>query len=146
SVKFNPPVGSYASGQTADIIAKTQAGDWYKVQGTNGAGWVTAQFVTVSGDAAAIPIDNGPPIPADTATPVPITPNPPTEVTTANLVLGNVGITPNIPLKCKRTVEFKIDIANLGQAATAAGGTISIKDYWNGQEQASTTGAFPVID
>ena len=146
STKFNPPVGSYASGQTADIVAKTQAGDWYKVLGTNGAGWVFAQFVTVSGDAAAIPIDNGPPIPADTATPVPFTAVPPTAVTTANIVLGNVGITPDIPLKCKRTVEFKIDIANLGQQATAAGGTISIKDYWNGQEQASTTGAFPVID
>jgi hypothetical protein len=146
SIKFNPPVGSYATGQTADIIAKTQAGDWYKVQGTNGAGWVTAQFVTVSGDAGAIPIDNGPPIPADTATPVPFTAVPPTAVTTANIVLGNVGITPNIPLKCKQTVEFKIDIANLGQQATAAGGTISIKDFWNGQEQASTTGAFPVID
>ncbi|MEO8611831.1 MAG: SH3 domain-containing protein [Chloroflexota bacterium] len=146
STKFNPPVGSYATGQTADIIAKTTAGDWYKVQGTNGAGWVFAQYVTVSGDAAAIAIDNGPPIPADTpaftATPVATA----VPATTANLVLGSVGITPPLPLKCKRTVEFKIDIANLGQQATANGGTISIKDYFNGQEQGSTTGAFPAID
>jgi hypothetical protein len=145
-VKFAPPIGSYAAGQTADIVAKTQAGNWYKIQGTNGLGWVSAQFVTVSGDDSAIAIDNGPPIPTDTpaftATPVATA----TPQTAANIVMGNVGIVPDLPLKCKRTVEFKIDIANLGTQATAAGGSISIKDYWNGQEQASTTGAFPVIE
>ena len=145
-IKFNPPIGSYAAGQTADIVAKTEAGNWYKVQGTNGLGWVSADYITISGDASAILIDNGPPVPTDTpvATATPVATN--TPVTTANIVLGNVGITPALPLKCKRTVEFKIDIANLGQQATTATGSISIKDYWNGQEQASTTGPIPIID
>jgi len=149
SIKFNPPVGSYAAGQTADILAKTQAGDWYRIRGANGEGWVSATFVTVSGDANAIPIEAGPAIPTDTpvftATPL-ATAVPPTPVTTANLVLGNVGFTPALPLKCGQTVEIRVDVANLGQAATTTGGTISIKDFWNGQEQGSTTGGFPVIN
>jgi hypothetical protein len=149
SVKFAPPIGSYATGQTADVLAKNQAGDWYKIRGTNGEGWVSAQFVTVSGNVDSITIDNGPPVPTDTpvftATPV-ATAVPPTAVTNANLVLGNVGFTPALPAKCGQTIEIKIDVANLGQTATSTGGTISIKDFWNGQEQASTTGAFPVIN
>ncbi len=149
SIKFNPPVGSYATGQTADILGKTQAGDWYHIQGGNGSGWVSAAFVTVSGDAASVKIEAGPPIPADTpvaTATLAATAVPPTAVTTTNLVLGNVGFTPGLPLKCKQTVEIKIDVANLGQAATTSGGSISVKDYWNGQEQGATTGAFPVIN
>lgn len=149
STKFIPPVSSYAAGQTADLLGKNQAGDWYHIRGVNGEGWVSAAFVTVSGDAASITIEAGPPIPTDTpvftATPI-ATAVPPTPVTTANLVLGNVGFTPALPAKCGQTMEIKIDVANLGQAATTTGGSISIKDFWNGQEQASTTGAFPVIN
>lgn len=146
STKFEPPIGSFKAGDTTEILGKTPAGDWYKVRyyNSNNA-WVFGQLLTVSGDVSQIPVDAGPPVPTDTPippTPVPVTPTP---QTSANIVLGNVGITPDLPLKCGQTVEFKIDVANLGTAATSGSGTISIKDYWNGQEQASTTGGFPVI-
>lgn len=150
STLFNPPIGSFAAGQTADILAKTPAGDWYKVRYYNGEGWVFGQLLTVSGDTNAIAIDPGPPIPTLTPvipTAVPATPVPPTAVSQANLVLGNVGFSPDLPLKCNRTVEIKVDIANLGTTATTAGGTISIRDLRaaDGTEQGSTVGAFPVI-
>jgi len=151
SVKFVPPIGSYATGQTADILAKTQAGDWYKISGVNGEGWVSAQFVTVSGNADQITIDNGPPVPADTATPVPFTATPVATAvpqTAANLVLGNVGFTPALPAKCGQTIEIKIDVANLGTSATTTNGSISIRDIYvpTNTETQSTTGAFPVIN
>jgi hypothetical protein len=66
---FDPPIGSVAPGQTAEIVARTQAGDWYQVRLQSGTAWVSAQLVTVSGDISQLPIDNGPPIPTLTTTP-----------------------------------------------------------------------------
>jgi predicted small secreted protein len=148
STLFNPPIGSFAAGQTADIVAKTPAGDWYKVRYYNGEGWVFGQLLTVSGDVNAIPVDAGPPIPTLTPvvpTAIPATPVPPTAVSQADLVLGNVVISPDVPLKCNRTVEFKIDVANLGTTATTAGGTISIRDIAAAGET-TTNGVFPVLN
>lgn len=150
STKFAPPIGSFAAGQTANIIAKTPAGDWYKVQYYNGEGWVFGQLLTVSGDAARIIIDAGPPIPTDTpviptATPIIATPVPQSQV---NLVAGNIRIEPaNAPCFPPGQGSFNIffDIANLGTQANTIGGSISVVDSFNGQQQASTTGAFPVI-
>ncbi|MEO8612185.1 MAG: SH3 domain-containing protein [Chloroflexota bacterium] len=65
--EFNPPIGSFPAGQTAEILAHTPAGDWYKIRYFNQDGWVAAQFVTVSGDASLIPVESGLPTPVATA-------------------------------------------------------------------------------
>jgi uncharacterized protein YraI len=64
--EFNPPIGSIPAGQTAEILARTPIGDWYKVRYVNQEGWVAAQFVTVSGDVSLIPVESGPPTPIAT--------------------------------------------------------------------------------
>jgi hypothetical protein len=150
-VLFNPPIGSLAANQTADLVAKTPDGQWFKIKYYNGTGWVFAQNVTPSIDVSSLPVDAGPPVP--TLTPVPPTavPIPPTAVpvqTTANLILGNVNITPGLPIVCKKTVEISIDVANLGGQPTTNSGSISIRDIHvsDGQEDASTTGAFGPIN
>lgn len=143
STLFNPPIGSFAAGQTADILAKTPAGDWYKVQYYNGSGWVFAQLLTVSGDAAQIAVDAGPPIP--TLTPVPPTPVPATATpaTNINLVAGNIRIEPANP-RCNETFNIFFDIANLGTTASPSG-SISVRDIrvLDGSVNGSgTSGAF----
>jgi hypothetical protein len=140
SAKFSPPIGKYPLGESADIVAKNLAGDWYKITGAHGEGWVSAQDVAVPGDIAQIPVEVGPPTPSRVpASPAPAQP-------AANLVLGNVSIEPALPLKCGIPTAFKIDIANLGAKASEHSGTVMIQDYWNDQEQASTTGTFPIIE
>jgi uncharacterized protein YraI len=143
STKFNPPIGSFLANQTADILGKTPAGDWYKVTGSGGTGWVFGELLTVSGDASRIPVDAGPPVPTDTPvapTPVPATATPSLNV---NLVAGNVYVDPAQP-RCGQTFNIFIDIANSGTNANAGGGTISVRDEAGGNV-ATTNGAFGVI-
>jgi hypothetical protein len=92
-VDFNPPIGSFSSGQTAEILARTPAGDWYKVRYLNQDGWVAAQFVVVSGDVGLIPVEVGPPTPAATkpTQQVPITTftlSPPTPTVTSSAAIA----------------------------------------------------------
>jgi hypothetical protein len=142
STKFNPPIGSFAANSTADIVGKNPAGDWYKVSYYNGAGWVLASLMTVTGDQSKIPVDQGPPIPTDTPTPVPFTPTPATSI---NLVAGNVGLSSSPP-KCNQTINVTMDVANFGTTASP-GGTVLIQDILvsDGSVQQQTTGAFGPI-
>lgn len=143
STLFNPPIGSFAANQTTDILARTPAGDWYKVRYYNGEGWVFGQLLTVSGDQSQIPVDPGPPPPTLTPTPIPVTPTP---VTTANLVAGNFRFEPGSP-QCNQTFNIFLDVANLGTGPTASGGTITIQDFAvrDGALTQTTTGVFPVL-
>jgi uncharacterized protein YraI len=143
STKFNPPIGSFAANQTADIVGKTPAGDWYKVVYYNGTGWVFAQLMTISGDESQIPVDAGPPIPTDT--PVPPTPVPATATSSlnVNIVAGNAYLDPAQP-RCGQTFNIYIDVANLGTNANAVGGSISVRDEAGGNV-ATTNGAFGII-
>ncbi|MCB9450658.1 MAG: SH3 domain-containing protein [Anaerolineaceae bacterium] len=128
STLFNPPIGSFAAGATADVLGVTPAGDWYKIRYYNSDGWVFAQLITVSGDTSRIPVDAGPPIP--TLTPVPPTPVPvtPTPVTSANLTFaGSPSVSPH-PLRCNETATIKFTITNNGTTATNAGGSVSVRD------------------
>jgi hypothetical protein len=150
STKFNPPLGSLAADQTADLLARSPDGQWFKVKYYNGAGWVFAAYTKPSVDPASLTVDAGPPIPTDTPVPPTPVPIPPTAVpvqTTANLVLGNVNITPGLPIVCGKTVAISIDVANLGGQPTTTSGSISIRDIHvsNNQEVASTNGAFGPI-
>ena len=57
--QFTPPIGSFAAGDTTEILAVTPDGGWYKVRFYSAEGWVLAQFVTVSGDISGLPRETG---------------------------------------------------------------------------------------
>lgn len=143
---FNPPISSYATGQTADILAINPAGDWYKVRGSNGEGWVFASLVSVSGDVDDLPRDPGPPTPVP-ATPVP-TPVPSTPVpqSQANLVAGEIRLDPDQPV-CGETYNVEVDLANLGSTDTTTSGLFTVQDIHkaSGAVTAQTQGPIPII-
>lgn len=66
-------VGSLASGETADIIAKNPEGDWWQVTlPAGGTGWVYGPLVQTSGDTASIAVATDIPAAPPTATPLPV--------------------------------------------------------------------------
>jgi hypothetical protein len=144
---FNPPVGSMPPNATADIIAVNPSGDWYKVRSTYGEGWISATFVTVSGNVESLPVDPGPPTPVPTpvatATPVPTA----TPVTNANLVIVGTPVVDPHPLNCGRTASITVVVQNNGTGAALAGGTIFVEDIHvtSGGRQQSTEGTFPLL-
>jgi hypothetical protein len=149
-LNFNPPIGSLASGSVAPLVARSPAGDWYKIRYYNGEGWVFANLVDVSGDITSLPIDPGPPTPIPPTT-APILPTavPATAVpaSSANLVAGNWRLDPPGDPVCAQTFNIFLDVANLGSTATTAGGTIDVRDVRvaDNSPQGSTVGGFPVI-
>lgn len=148
STNFNPPIGSFAANQTAEIVGINPAGDWYKVRYYNADGWVFASLLTVSGDTSNIPVDPGPPTPIPaTATPIPPTGVPATAVpqSQANLVAGNIRLDPSQPT-CRETFNVRVDLANLGSQDTTTTGTFTIQDLHNGSVQAETQGPIPIIE
>jgi hypothetical protein len=141
---FNPPVGSMPPNATADIVAINPSGDWYKVRSTYGEGWISAAFVTVSGDVESLPVDPGPP------TPVPFTPTPvatATPVTNANLIISGTPVVSPHPLQCGEAATVRVVVQNSGTGATAAEGRILVEDIHVGSNarQQSTEGTFPVL-
>jgi hypothetical protein len=155
STQFVPPIGSFAAGQTAEIVAVNTDGTWLKVRYYNGTGWVFGGLATVSGDISGLPREAGPPLP--TATPVPpqptaapVQPAAPTGVPASsanvNLVAGIVELNPGQPV-CNQTFTIGLDVANLGGEATAASSTVSVVDVRaaDGTTQQTTTGGFPVL-
>jgi len=144
STTFNPPVGSMPANATADIIAVNPAGDWYKVRSTYGEGWISAAFVTVSGDVSDLPRDPGPP------TPVPATPTPvatATPVTNANLIIVGIPVISPHPLNCNQAATIRVTIQNNGTGPTSAEGKVLVEDIHIGSNsrQQSTEGTFPVL-
>lgn len=75
-----------------------------------------------------------------------LTPSSSPTPTHTNFALGSVEVIPALPLQCGRTAEFRIDISNLGTEANRLGGQIVVTDFWQGQEQESASGAFPIIE
>lgn len=65
--------GAMQNGESAEILGKNTAGDWWQVQLTNGQqGWVFGQLVELTGDASAIAVAANIPAPPPTATPAPV--------------------------------------------------------------------------
>lgn len=152
---FNPPIGSFAAGQTAEIVAVNPAGDWYKVVYYNSQGWVFGGLLTVEGDTSGLPVDPGPPPPTQTPIPPTLPPvtappagptTPPVAAGNADLVVGIILLNPDPPV-CGQAMEIALDVANLGTEATASGGTISVIDrhVGTGTTQGTTQGGFGVI-
>lgn len=147
STNFNPPIGSFAANQTAEIVGRNPAGDWYKVRYYNADGWVFASLLTVSGDTSNIPVDAGPPTPQPTAippTPIPAPAATAVPASSANLVAGTIRLDPSEP-SCRRTFNVRVDIANLGSSDTTASGSFTVQDFYNGQLQEQTQGSIPII-
>lgn len=139
---FEPPIGSFAANDTAEILAVNTSRTWYKVRYYNGEGWVFGNLLSVSGDTANLPVDPGPPVP--TLTPIPPTPVPATPVpqTNINLVAGNIRTDPDQPT-CRQTFNIFFDVANLGSTESPSG-SINVEDTSNGLVT-RTQGAFPAI-
>lgn len=75
STNFEPPLGTFQSGQKTEILSQNNDGTWFKVKFANGEGWVFAQITKVEGDITSLPREAGPPIPtARPATATPIAP------------------------------------------------------------------------
>ena len=143
---FDPPIGAFVAGQSAEILAINPDGTWYKVRYGGGEGWVYAALAQPAGDIASLPRDPGPPVPTAAPTAIPATQAPPPPSTTANLVAGIVELQPGQPT-CSGTFNIGLDVANLGGQATAASGTVSVQDVRSadGSTQQTTTGGFPVL-
>jgi hypothetical protein len=59
------------NGESAEILGKNPAGDWWQVLLTNGQqGWVFGQLVEITGDASTVAVAANIPAPPPTATPV----------------------------------------------------------------------------
>ncbi|MBZ0286038.1 MAG: SH3 domain-containing protein, partial [Anaerolineae bacterium] len=128
---FEPPIGSFAANQTAEIVGINPSRTWYKVKYYNSEGWVFANLLTTSGDTSNLPVDPGPPTPIPataTFTPVPATATPQTSI---NLVAGNIRVDPGQP-SCKQTFSISFDVANFGTTAYGGGVRIAVEDTANG--------------
>jgi uncharacterized protein YraI len=144
---FNPPIGIFTAGQTTDVLARSPAGDWYKVRYQNGEGWVFSQLVRLEGDPAQLPVDAGPPAPTLTSAPA-VLPAPVTNTpqSAANLAAGTVIINPTDP-QCAQTFVVSLDVANTGTQPTAASGLVTLSDARaaDGTVQQETVGSFPIL-
>jgi uncharacterized protein YraI len=146
STLFNPPMGSVGANTTVTLLAVNSAHDWYKVQYYGAAGWIAAILLTVSGDIASLPVDNGPPIP--TLTPVIPTAVPATAVPTshADLIVTQIRTKLGPPV-CNQMFVVLVDFQNRGTEATAGGGTILIQDFESGTNtmDQQVTSPFPAL-
>ncbi len=144
---FNPPIGSLTAGQSAELLARSPASDWYKVRYLSGVGWVFAALVTVAGDPATLPVDTGPAAPTPTTARATL-PLPPTNTprTTANLAAGLVVLNPGLP-ECGQPFVVGLDVTNVGGQPTSASGAVALADTRSsdGSVQQTTTGDFPVL-
>ncbi len=140
---FEPPIGAFAAGQTADVLGVSPDKAWYKVRYYNADGWVFAQLIDIAGDTSNLPVDAGPPTPVPTPIPptaVPVTPVPEAPNTKVNLVAGLIRLDPNPPV-CKQTFKVNLDIANLGDEDSNTTGSFKITD----SDGESTSGSIPKI-
>lgn len=140
---FDPPIGSLAAGATAEILAVSTSGTWYRIQFYNGDGWISGSTVEVQGDTASLPREAGP------ATPVPPTPVPPTNTplpaSQVDLVIDGASssIGP-FPFVCLEASTLTIVIVNQGSEASE-GTTVVAEDIYNGQVIESTSAPVPSL-
>ena len=128
STVFEPPVGSIAANQEAEIVAVNPGRTWYKIKYFNSEAWIFGNLVQTTGNLDTLPVDAGPPTPVpSTATPVPTAtpiPNP------VNLYVVNIQIRPH-PLTCQESSEIQVTVGNNGTANAESGGKIRIEAVLN---------------
>jgi hypothetical protein len=117
---FDPPIGAFREGDTAEILSLNSTGTWIKIRrGTTGEGWVLASLVEISGSTAGLPREVGPPTPIQ-ATATPIATSTPT--VTNNLVVINPYMDPPQP-QCGQDFRAGITIRNDGSGNLSTGMT-----------------------
>ncbi|MBC7813070.1 MAG: SH3 domain-containing protein [Burkholderiales bacterium] len=148
STLFNPPIGSFAANQEAEITAVNPAGDWYKVRYFNSEGWVFGQLMTLEGDTSSLPVDQGPPPPTMTPIPptaIPVTATPQSSV---NLVITEVTFDPDDPDE-NETFTVSVTVRNDGSTRSSGGGSVRA-EFTSARESGivtgSTSGGFPPLD
>lgn len=63
STNFEPPIGTFNAGQSAEILALNTDGTWLKVRFAGGEGWVFGQIVKTEGPIDSLPREAGPAVP-----------------------------------------------------------------------------------
>jgi hypothetical protein len=56
-------IGSAREGEKLPILAKSEDGKWWQIEVPEGKGWVSGEWVRVSGAAAEVPVEKAPPPP-----------------------------------------------------------------------------------
>jgi len=124
STVFEPPVGSIAANQEAEIVAVNPGRDWYKIKYFNSEAWIFGTLIETSGDVASLPVDAGPPTPLPpTATPLPTATPVPSPI---NLYVVNIQIAPH-PLVCNESSEIQVTVGNNGTQGSGSGGKIRVE-------------------
>ncbi|MEO1288229.1 MAG: SH3 domain-containing protein [Chloroflexota bacterium] len=63
STAFQPPIGTIAAGEHANILAVHPSGRWYLIEHQNGDGWINSSLVETVGDLSSLPSEWGLPTP-----------------------------------------------------------------------------------
>jgi len=74
-------LGTITAGETAEIIGRTRAGDWWQFEFDGDPAWISADLVSTSGPADAVEIAQNIPAPPPTARPQPRPTSPPAQPT-----------------------------------------------------------------
>lgn len=63
STNFEPPIGAFNAGQSAEVLALNTDGTWLKVRFAGGEGWIFRQIVKTEGPIESLPREAGPAVP-----------------------------------------------------------------------------------
>lgn len=94
--EFVPILGTFSTGEQAEILSQNLTGEWLKVRFADGEGWVYAPYVTVQGSISNLPREVGPPTPIPQPTAIPTAVPPPAATNTPQASLNLVVIEPFI--------------------------------------------------
>ena len=136
------PIDALLTDESAPILGISSRGTaWYQIALPNGRrGWISEIVVIVSGNTENLPRIVPPPVPVrPTVTPVP----PP--AIQPDLVVEEIHF--DEEPECDESFEVRAKIANLGQAASTASGSINVQDWHiaSGTPNSSTVGGFPPL-
>ncbi len=136
------PIDALLTGESAPILGVSSRGtSWYQIALPNGRrGWISEIVVILSGNTDNLPRIVPPPVPIQpTVTPVPAPAIQP------DLVVEEIHF--DEEPECDESFEVRARIANLGQAASTASGSIDVRDWHigSGTPTESTIGGFPPL-
>ena len=63
STNFEPPIGTFNAGQSAEALALNTDGKWLKVRFSGGEGWVFLEIIKTEGAIDSLPREAGPAVP-----------------------------------------------------------------------------------
>lgn len=136
-----PRVDSLLQGEQAVVVGISSFGSgWFYIESPNGRrGFIAPSTVEFTGNIASLTLINPPPPPTPPATATPIT--------SANLLVSGISLSP-FPPQCATSFDIFINVTNSGTGASSVPGSLTVIDRNNrtGVTTSSTVGAFPVIN